>query len=218
MTRPEILERIERLGAPKTLRKNPAEFVASALRDRGQVEALRPLAPGEAVFDLGCGYGRLACAFAGTDVNYAGVDVHAGRLRYATRLFRDYPNCTFARSEAANARYNPGGEVRVSREFPRPEAGYAAAFAISLFTHVPDPAEARAYLRELARLVPPGGVLLSTWLTAPAEGRPASDAYHAHHDRDAVVSWLRKARFGLVHASGEGTRSDQLRLLCRRGD
>jgi SAM-dependent methyltransferase len=57
----------------------------------------------------------------------------------------------------------------------RPDASYDACLALSVFTHLPDGAY-DAWLRELARVIRPGGVLLATLHGIDAVGRIAETA------------------------------------------
>lgn len=214
MTRDEMIFRLERLGPPKTRGGDPAAIADSALADRATLERVRPLVPGEKVLDFGCGYGRLGLAFVGTGVGYRGVDTDPGRLNYASDLLAG-PDAEVHQHNARNGRYNPRGTAAHRLRFADGE--FAAAFAVSVFTHICVEAVAAAYLADLARVLKPGGVLLSTWLTDADEAAVAEATdYRSYHQPTRVRDMIEAAGFEIVEAGGAGTVADHRTVLARR--
>ena len=96
--------------------------------------------------DFGCGVGRLSRALAGHFDEVLGLDLSRPMVERARELNADRPACNF--------------EVNASAELVDLGDG-AFDLVLSLITlqHVSDAAAVRSYLRELARVLAPGGLL-----------------------------------------------------------
>ena len=96
--------------------------------------------------DFGCGVGRLSRALSAYFDDVLGVDISEPMVERARELNADQPGCRF--------------EVNLT---PRLEGLRDKSFdlVLSLITlqHVSDPAAVRSYLRELARVLAPAGLL-----------------------------------------------------------
>lgn len=100
---------------------------------------------GDRVLDLGCGTGELARALVGRGLDVAGCDISPEMLRRAAR----YPGrCV------GWVQLEPGW-----RTLPFGTAAFDAVIAASVLEYVTEPA---AVLRECARVLRPGGVVLYT--------------------------------------------------------
>ncbi|MFI2412633.1 class I SAM-dependent methyltransferase [Streptomyces sp. NPDC018947] len=102
------------------------------------------LRPGDRVLDAGCGTGRALTplrAAVGPSGTVLGADLTPAMLRAAVRAGRDREGRLLLADVAA---------------LPLRAGSLDAVFAAGLIAHLPDPA---ANLRELARVVRPGGVL-----------------------------------------------------------
>ncbi|MFJ8604896.1 class I SAM-dependent methyltransferase [Streptomyces shenzhenensis] len=102
------------------------------------------LRPGDRVLDAGCGTGRALPplrAAVGPSGLVAGLDLTPAMLHEAVRAGRDRDGRLLLADVAA---------------LPLRSAAFDAAFGAGLIAHLPDPAE---NLRELARVVRPGGTL-----------------------------------------------------------
>lgn len=134
------------------------------------------LAPSSRVLDAGCGPGRMAAPLTRfldpTAGSYEGFDVMPRSVKWCRRRITPrHPNFSFQLADLRNAQYNPDGRYRASEYvFPYPDEDFDVAIAFSLFTHL-RPFEGRRYLSETARVLRPGGRLISTWflLTPEAE-------------------------------------------------
>ncbi len=132
-------------------------FVSSAVAEVGRLEDTIGLTRDSRLLDWGCGAGRLAVGVAeklGRIEHYHGVDIQKHLVDWAQRHLGDREGYTFTHVDLANPRYNPGGSLE--RSIPGESGGYDGFYAYSVFSHLMG-ADTAAYLREVARLLAPGG-------------------------------------------------------------
>jgi SAM-dependent methyltransferase len=119
----------------------------------------------DAVFDYGCGCGRLARQLlrAGTRPRrYLGIDPHKGMIEWCRlNITPRAPEFEFRHHDVFQEFMNPDGTLD---EVPLPAGdGTVSLFlAWSVFTHLLPP-DAEFSLRELARVLTPDGVAVTTW-------------------------------------------------------
>lgn len=117
------------------------------------------------VFDFGCGCGRIArqLMLSGRlPLRYLGVDPHKGMIDWCrANISARAPQFQFRHHDVFQEFMNPGGTFD---PVPLPAAaGSVTLFlAWSVFTHLLPP-DAEYYLRELARVLTPNGVAVTTW-------------------------------------------------------
>jgi SAM-dependent methyltransferase len=137
--------------ARKGGRWEPEEFLATGEAELAgvlaSVEGLGLPASGRAFLDFGCGAGRITRAAAGRFERAVGVDIAVGMVETARRLNADRPNAEFV----VNAR--PDLSLFEDGEFD-------LAYSTIVLQHQPSRELAAGYLRELARVVRPGGGLV----------------------------------------------------------
>jgi len=77
---------------------------------------LEHVQPGDAVLELGCGYGRIIPALAEKADKVVGIDTSEASLEMARELLRDIPNCEIVRMDAVALEFvcRPGGIVLFS--------------------------------------------------------------------------------------------------------
>lgn len=102
------------------------------------------LGPGHRVLEVGCASGFLARGLAPRCREYVGVDIAADTLQVARRLGLE--NASFRAEDAS----------RLSFE----DASFDRALSYDVFTNFPDMDVARAVVREMWRVVRPGGRVL----------------------------------------------------------
>lgn len=132
-------------------------FVASAVREVGRLADQAGATKESRLLDWGCGSGRLAVGLIeqyGGIGEYHGVDVQKPLISWAERHLGSRPGFHFTHVNLANARYNPAGQT--VQEIPGDTGGYDVFYAYSVFSHLRT-ADTAAYLREVARLLAPGG-------------------------------------------------------------
>lgn len=127
-----------------------AEFFAAGRADvenlMAKLRALAPHMPRRSAIDFGCGVGRISRALARHFDRVIGIDVAASMIDRARALNRDEPRCTFA--------VNRSRRLRGIRD-----DSFDLVYSRLVLQHIPPPA-ATVYLRELVRVLAPGGVLM----------------------------------------------------------
>lgn len=132
--------------------------LANRLAARTTAEDQRDSAP-LCVLDVGCGNGRLARALAGAGLAcaYTGLDADVRLLEFAAQQTAGLPQIAtrFVQLDIAAARWTK----RLDAQGP-----FDAVVCLAVLHHFPGLALRARIVRELARLLAPGGVLaLSTW-------------------------------------------------------
>ncbi|MEB3065627.1 methyltransferase domain-containing protein [[Mycobacterium] zoologicum] len=148
------------LGGPNVYKATGYEFL-SYLVD------LCGLQPSDAVLDVGCGSGRMALPLTGylnREGRYAGFDVAEKPIAWCIEnISQLHPNFDFKVADVQSKRYNPAGKCKSSDfRFPYPDESFDVVLLASVFTHML-PADVSQYMREIARVLRPGGRSLITF-------------------------------------------------------
>jgi SAM-dependent methyltransferase len=137
--------------ARKGGRWEPDEFFATGERElehvlRTAAEAGLPV-KGAAFLDFGCGVGRITRAASGRFDRCVGVDIAEGMVEAARRLNADRRQCEFVVNDRPDlSRFEDGA--------------FDLAFSTVALQHQPSREVIARYLRELVRVVRPGGGLV----------------------------------------------------------
>lgn len=155
------------------------------------------------VFDFGSGCGRIARQLiqqVPRPRRYVGVDLHAGMVQWCRRnLAPAASGFEFHHHDVYNAAFNPDRSKPDALPFPVADRSFSLVIAWSVFTHLTQ-RQAEHYLREVGRILAPGGAFLSTWFLFDKRHFPmlkeGSDAlYVSDLDPSAAVlfdrRWLR---------------------------
>lgn len=146
------------------------------------------------LIDVGCSVGRLPIGLlAGTGFRgrYVGFDVMRPQVVWARRnLTPVVDRMRFRHVDVRNERYNPEGTVEPAElRFPARDDGFHMACLFSIFTHFYKE-DIAVYLRELRRVLRPGGTVVATWFLYDDErydAAVASEAYPMTHRLDDVT-------------------------------
>lgn len=181
----------------------------SGARDARILQELCGLSTESRVLDIGCGQARVLTGILqtlGTIRQYVGLDVHEPSIDWCTKnLARE--NLAFHRIDVCNERYNPKGNAETV--LPVPAGAFDVVCMFSVFSHMHlDTIE--AYLREIRRVLAPGGQLYTTAfveLGVPDEQENPPDY---NHDWTGAMHCIRLERHffeRLAHDAGLQVRS-----------
>ncbi|ATU94702.1 class I SAM-dependent methyltransferase [Phyllobacterium zundukense] len=137
-----------------------AEFLGHFIRKGG-------LLPDSRVLDIGCGIGRMAVPLTQyldpAKGSYRGIDPVAGGINWCQQMISSaYSNFEFRHLDIAHSLYNPKGEINgLELVLPFDDRQFDFIIMTSVVTHLPDE-EVSAYLREVERVLAPGGRLFMT--------------------------------------------------------
>jgi len=154
---------------------DPADFYASGEQSVEEIirpdmdEICRGRSPAKMrVLEIGCGAGRMTRALAGIFGEVHGVDVSGEMVSQGRELLADIPN--------AHLHRNSGADLQVLGDLR-----FDFAFSFIVFQHIPSQAIIENYIREVQRVLRPGGLFKfqvqgsskvtaseeDTWLGAP---------------------------------------------------
>jgi SAM-dependent methyltransferase len=123
--------------------------------------------PNQRVLDVGCGLGRLARAltqYLSPMGVYFGIDVTKSSIDWCREQYREYPNFHFIHADLFNTEYNPTATTPAADyAFPLETNSIDFIFSISLYTHLVL-RDVENYLREMSRVLKPGGTIWNTFL------------------------------------------------------
>jgi SAM-dependent methyltransferase len=149
-------------------RRNPFYYIASWRKDwdpaaflaSGEGDYQRLVAPslsragfssqGKTMLELGCGAGRMTSSFAGRFGNVIAFDVSAEMLHRARKLLSEASNITWVRGNGVDLSGAEDGSV----DF---------VFSYLVLQHLPAEGLVRSYIREMFRVLRPGGLCLFQW-------------------------------------------------------
>ncbi len=143
---------------------------ADAARIMGACEALGLPARRGASLELGCGVGRITRALSPFFARSVGVDISSAMIDRAREMNADRPSCEWVVNHA------PDLGAFGDREFD-------LVVSFIVLQHVPDRAVISSYLRDMARILAPGGAMVVQM--------PASMPLRQR------VQWRRRAYHGL---------------------
>ena len=132
----------------------------------GHFKVLGALQPDETVLEVGCGIGRIAIPLTKflTSGRYEGFDIVPSGISWCQEnITTQYPNFNFQLADLYNKFYNPGGKLTAQAfVFPYDNGSFDFVFLTSVFTHLLA-ADMEHYLREIERVMKPGGLCLITY-------------------------------------------------------
>jgi len=125
------------------------------------------LQPDSRILDIGSGIGRMAVPFIGYlnhQGSYEGIDIVKTGINWCNKnISKINPQFKFIHSDIYNDLYNTKGVIKGEEYvFPYREDDFDIAFLTSVFTHMLQ-AEVEQYIKEIARVLKPGGKCLATF-------------------------------------------------------
>lgn len=144
-----------------------AEYLGIGQVVRDAILSQTNLSPAGSVLDIGCGSGRMARQFVNhlePPGRYVGMEIQKRFVDWCNAYIAPAnPAFEFYHQDIYNGGYNPKGKVNASEyRFPFEDGSFDAIILYSVFTHLL-PEDAANYLREISRLLKPGGYCYSTW-------------------------------------------------------
>lgn len=188
----------------------------------------------DAVFDFGCGCGRVARQLILQEPRprrYMGIDLHAGMIEWCRSNLAPYaPGFEFLHHDVFNFSFNPGEGKPMHLPFPVEDRAFSLVNAFSVFTHLVE-SQVRPYISEVERVLQPDGVFQSTWfffdksyfpmLAAETNALYISDVDPSAaviFDRNWVVARAEEAGFVVTKIIPPKIRGFQWLLLMQRAD
>ncbi len=161
------------------------DFRESGERHLKYLKDYANLSPSDKVLDIGCGYGRMAVPmlpYLDNSGSYDGMDVTADVIKWCDRIAKRRPNFNFKFADIYNSSYNPHG-ARHAKDYalPYPDGQFDVVLAISVFSHIM-PDETQNYLRQISRILKPGGRTFLTFFLLNEESKQAIDRKTAGYD------------------------------------
>lgn len=128
--------------------------------------------PTDAILDIGSGCGRVAAHFVDDHVGvYRGIDIVKPAVDWCNaEISSRYPNFHFHHADLSNTKYPGGAADAADFSFPFHDRTFDVVFATSVFTHLV-PGSARNYMREIGRILRPGGRACLTFFLTTDEWR-----------------------------------------------
>jgi SAM-dependent methyltransferase len=147
----------------------------------------RPLRPGDRVLDWGCGAGRVALQLLQSDrLDVRGCDVDHEAIDWLRGAIPD-----------GEQRFQVSG---FAPPLPYPDHSFEIVYAVSVFTHL-DQGDQLVWLRELARVLAPGGTALLTTAGRHSFERPFWGGMPPHTAKQLVPKLGRLEELGFVFVS-----------------
>jgi SAM-dependent methyltransferase len=132
------------------------------------------LTSSDVFLDLGCGNGSVARALTkvlSVPGRYEGLDVSADSIAWLQERYRPYAGFRFTHANVYNKMYYSAGSVTASEyQLPYADRTFSMALLKSVFTHML-PGDVRHYLKELGRVIAPGGRAVITFFLLNDESR-----------------------------------------------
>lgn len=169
-----------------------------------------PMSAYEAVFDFGCGCGRIARQLLQQQprpARYVGIDIHRGMIEWCqANLSSIDGSFVFQHHDVFNLGHGSDNTRQLTAPFEVESSAFGLVIAWSVFTHIYEQ-QAVHYLSEIARIMRPHGRFVSTWFLFDKREFPMMQDFqntlfiNETDPTNAVIydrEWLREA----VAASG----------------
>ncbi|MBL8101033.1 MAG: class I SAM-dependent methyltransferase [Anaerolineales bacterium] len=138
------------------------------------------LKPDHRVLDIGCGIGRMAVPLTGyltKEGGYWGFDIVKKGIDWCEKhITKEFDHFHFQHVNIYNKYYNKKGTIVADQfKFPYETGFFDFVFLTSVFTHM-RPAELENYIKEIARVLKPGGKAVLTFFLLNLESKQLTEA------------------------------------------
>jgi SAM-dependent methyltransferase len=171
-----------------------------------------PLEAYDAVFDFGCGCGRMARKLMLQEPRprrYVGIDIHKGMIDWcSSNLTPVDPGFQFFHHDVWSPSYGKDNSYRLAEPFPVKDGEFTLFLANSVFTHLYR-SQTEYYLSEIARILSPRGIAITSWFFFDNDTYPSLDGgpyclYVSETDPTHAVIYDRKWFIDTVRRCGLG--------------
>lgn len=172
---------------------------------------------GNKILDLGCGNGRFCIPFSTMNVEYTGLDPMREQILFCQSTFASYPRLKFAHIDVKNEVFNPAGSVPVEQyQFPFPNGYLDDVIAYSVFTHLQTLSAAQSYMREIKRVLKPGGKLFITWYRSPPDPKPNDYVGRTVYNEWDIMTMMNGFNYSFTYGghNSQNDYYDQWALFC----
>lgn len=181
------------------------------------------LATGQTVVDIGCGVGRLTRPLAASAARVIAIDVSREMLDEAQRLNPELDNVEWIHGDGESLR-------------PIADSSVDACISHVVFRHIPDPAVTLEYIREMGRVLRPGGLAafelsndpephkrraprnrerLAAAVGRAPKGQTEAEWLGSYVDLADISRVASESGLALERTAGEGTEFCAVLLRCR---
>jgi SAM-dependent methyltransferase len=169
-----------------------------------------PASAYEAVFDFGCGCGRVARQLLQQRPRprrYVGIDVNRRMVEWCIQNLQPIaPDFRFFHHDVYSPTYARDNRYQAAAPFPTEDGGFSLLIANSVFTHLVGQ-QAEYYLHEVSRILRPGGLAFTSWFFFDRESfpflrEPPYCLYASDADPTRAVLYDRRWFLDMVHRCG----------------
>jgi SAM-dependent methyltransferase len=164
--------------------------------------------PNSHVMDIGCGCGRTARLLVLNQnvYRYTGFDIIAPYIEWCKQFFSELysERFRFYHLNIRSDHYNPTGKLTCqTARFPADDGDIDLVFAASVFTHLLLD-DARAYMREIRRVLKDGGKAVISFHEQPQPGHDFSGTeFRADYESDYFLQMTKEGGFDIFEDIGE---------------